>query len=86
MAKYLGKPAPSVKVPKTITGLVWRFESARTFLTGSTPELTREMAYTTGQKYTYSNEKLRKALGFEFTPVEQSIREICEFFLKDHRS
>ena len=83
MAKYLGKPSPSVKVPDAITDLVWRFEAVRTFLTGSTPELTREMANTTRQKYLYSNEKLRKTLDFEFTPMEQSIKEICGLFLKD---
>jgi len=34
--------------------------------------------------YTYSNEKIKKAIGFEFKPVEQSIKEISEIFLKDH--
>ena len=83
MAKYLGKPAPAVKIPKTVTDIVWRIESARTFLTGSTPMLTKEMATTTQQKYSYTHEKLKNALGFEFTPLDQSIREICEIYLKE---
>jgi nucleoside-diphosphate-sugar epimerase len=83
MAKYLGKPAPAVKIPDFVTGMFWRMEAARTFITQSTPVLTKEMAHTMSQKYTYTHEKLVKALNFEFIPLEQSIREICGFYLKD---
>jgi nucleoside-diphosphate-sugar epimerase len=83
MAKYLGKPAPGIKIPNFVTEMVWRIEAARTFFTKSTPVITKEMALTTQQKYFYTNEKLRKTLGFDFMPLEQSIREICEFYLKD---
>lgn len=83
MAKYLGKPAPAVKIPNIVTEMVWRMEAARTFITRSTPILTREMAHTMKQKYFYTHEKLRKTLDFEFIPLEQSIREICGFYLKD---
>ncbi len=85
MAKYLGKPAPALKIPSFVTNVVWRMEAARTFLTRSTPVLTKEMAHTMRQKYSYTHEKLRKTIGFEFTPLEKSIREICEFYLKEMR-
>jgi len=83
MAKYLGKPAPGIKIPNFVTEMVWRIEAARTFFTKSTPVITKEMALTTQQKYFYTNEKLRKTLGFDFMPLEQSIREICELYLKE---
>lgn len=83
MAKYLEKPVPAVKIPNFVTDVVWRMEAARTFLTRSTPVLTKEMAHTMRQKYSYTHEKLHKTLGFEFTPLEQSIREICGFYLKE---
>jgi nucleoside-diphosphate-sugar epimerase len=83
IAKHLGKPAPSVNVPNAMTAIAWRVEAVRTFFTGSTPEVTREMAITTAQVYAYSSEKLRKTLGFEFRPAEDSIREICGFYLND---
>jgi nucleoside-diphosphate-sugar epimerase len=85
MARYLGKPAPSIHVPPSLTGIAWRVEAVRSFIMQTKPEVTKEMATTTNQVYTYSNEKIRKALGFEFRPVEQSVREISEIFLKDHR-
>ena len=83
IAKHMNKPAPAINVPIAMTSIAWRVEAVRAFLTGSKPEVTREMAITTSQIYTYSCEKLCKALGFRFRPVEESIREICDFYLKD---
>ncbi|MCX6280433.1 MAG: NAD-dependent epimerase/dehydratase family protein [Bacteroidetes bacterium] len=84
MAKYLGKPAPSVNVPNALTGIAWRVEKVISFIMRRLPEVTQEMATTTTMIYAYSNEKIRKTLGFEFIPVEQSIKETCELFLRDH--
>jgi dihydroflavonol-4-reductase len=83
VAKHMGKPAPAVNVPPAMTGIAWRVESVRSFLTGGKPEITREMAITTSMEYKYSNEKLLKRLDFKFTPVEESIREICSCYLRD---
>ncbi|MCX6267482.1 MAG: NAD-dependent epimerase/dehydratase family protein, partial [Bacteroidetes bacterium] len=62
IAKHLEKPAPSVNVPPAMTSVAWRMEAVRAFLTGSKPEITREMAVTTSQVYTYSSEKLCNTL------------------------
>ncbi len=85
IARHLGKPAPSVNVSPAMTSIAWRAEAVRAFLTGSKPEVTREMAITTSQVYAYSSEKLRETLNFKFRPVEESIREICGIFLKEVR-
>jgi nucleoside-diphosphate-sugar epimerase len=85
VARHMGKPAPSVNVPPSMTSIAWRIEAIRSLLTGSKPEITREMAITTSQVYTYSSEKLCKALGFRFRDVEDSIREICGYYLEDVR-
>jgi dihydroflavonol-4-reductase len=83
MAKYFNKPAPSVNVPPVFTDIAWRVEAVRSFIMNAKPEVTKEMATTTAQKYFYSNEKIRKTLNFQFIPVEDSIREICGMFLRD---
>jgi nucleoside-diphosphate-sugar epimerase len=83
IARHLEKPAPSIHVPPFLSGIAWRVEAIRSFLTGSLPEVTKEMAYTASQKYFYSSEYIRETLGFEFRPVEESIRGICELFRKD---
>ena len=84
MAKYLDKPAPRINIPPIMTQIAWRTEALRALFTGSLPDITREMAVTASQKYMYSNKKICTSTGFSFKPVEQSIREICEFFVKDH--
>ena len=84
IAKYLGKPQPSVHVPPLLGHFAWRLEKARSLLAGSKPLLTKEMATTISQHYIFSNEKIRKISGFEFIPLEESIRQNCEFFKKDH--
>ncbi|TSA26756.1 MAG: NAD-dependent epimerase/dehydratase family protein [Bacteroidetes bacterium] len=83
MARYLGKPAPSVHVASAMTRIAWRVEAVRSFITRSKPEVTREMATTSAQIYTYSNRKIRERLGIEFITPEESIREISAFFLAD---
>lgn len=83
IAKHLGKPAPFINVPSAMTFIAWRVEAIRALITGSKPEVTREMATTASQVYSYSSEKLRNTINFEFRPVEESIREICGFYLTD---
>lgn len=83
IAANYGKPAPSVNVPNAMTAIAWRVEAVRSFFTGSKPEVTQEMATTTTMVYTYSSEKLKKTLDFEFRPVSESIRDVCGFYMKD---
>ncbi len=83
IAGNYGKPAPAVNVPNAMTAIAWRVEAVHSFLTGSKPEVTREMAITTTQVYTYSSEKLKKTLNFRFRPVSESIREVCDCYMKD---
>jgi len=84
IARNLDKPVPKVNVPPLLSHIAWRLEALRSLLNGSKPEVTREMATTTIQQYTFSNEKIRKALSFEFISVEESIRQTCHLFKKDH--
>ncbi len=83
MAKHLHKPAPSVNVPPFMSGIAWRIEYLRSLLMHTKAEISKEMAVTSTQQYTYSNDKIRKVAGFRFTPIEESIKEICTFYLKD---
>jgi nucleoside-diphosphate-sugar epimerase len=81
MAASFGKPAPSIKVSPLISGLAWRVEKIRSIITGVKPLITRETAHTAVQQYEYSAEKIKKELGFEFTPIEETVRHFCGVFL-----
>ena len=82
MAEEFGKPAPSVKVSPALSGLAWRIEKLRSAITGVKPLITRETANTAVQQYTYSSEKIKKAIGFEFTPIEDTLRHFCGVLVK----
>ncbi|MCX6251978.1 MAG: NAD-dependent epimerase/dehydratase family protein [Bacteroidetes bacterium] len=83
IAGYLKKPAPTIYVSPSLSRVAWRLEMLRSRLTRSTPKLTRDMALTSSRKYAYSNEKIRKSIGYDFIPVEKSVAGICEKFLGD---
>jgi len=78
MAAALGKPAPRIKVNTIMSGLAWQLEKLRSKVTGEKPLITRETAHTAVQQYEYSNEKIKKALDFEFTPIEETIIHFCQ--------
>lgn len=76
-------PAPRLKVSPFMSGLAWRVEKLRSMVTGIKPLITRETARTAVQQYEYSNEKIKKALGFKFTPIEETIRHFCGIFVRE---
>jgi len=85
IADGLVKNKPSVKANSILSRLIWRMEKLRSSFTGKNPLITKETARTAFQKYYYSNEKIKKMLGFEFIPMGVSIKETCRLFLKDIR-
>lgn len=84
MARQFGKKPPAIRIPPQLAGLAWRAEAARAFLKGIRPAITREIAVTAIQGYSYSSEKLIRATGFQFRKTEETIRDFCQFFLRDH--
>lgn len=79
---YFKKPVPKIKAGPFLGSVAWRIEALKSFFTGIKPLITKETARSANQRYYYSNEKIKKALHFEFIPVQQSIKDVCDFFLK----
>ena len=82
MADCFGRPGPNIKVNNSMSAIVWRIVKASSLLTGKTPVITRETALTAMKEYRYSNEKIRKKLGFEFIDIRKTIEETCNIFRK----
>lgn len=81
----LGKPAPSIKAGKLVTGLAWRAEKLRSLFTGSKPLITKETVTAAHEESIFSNEKIKKMLGFDFIPVAHSIKETSQYFIREVR-
>lgn len=82
VASALGRKEPNLKANQFMTGLAWRSEQLLTSITGKAPGFTRHNARSTHSKHYYANGKLRKALGFEFLPVQDAVECAARFFLK----
>jgi nucleoside-diphosphate-sugar epimerase len=80
MAEGFGKEHPRVEVKPWMFEILWRLDKFRNMVSGSSPLITRETARTSSRRYLYSNEKIRKALDFSFIPIENSIKDNCNWF------
>lgn len=83
-SEYLKKPKPYIEATPFMGELAWRIEDIKSKITGKKPFITKESARSANQKFYYANTKVVKALGYSFIPIEQSIKETAQLFLKDH--
>jgi dihydroflavonol-4-reductase len=78
-----GKPAPSIRIGRTLLWTGQKALSVLSFLTGKDPEVTPAMVYSLLNQQLYSNEKLLKTLDPALTPVKDAITAICAAYLSE---
>jgi dihydroflavonol-4-reductase len=86
IADELKVPRPKYKVNGVMSELAWRFERIRSATMRVTPDFTRDDIRIARTCFSYSNAKIRKATGFDFKPVAQSIQEAAQSFLDAKRN
>lgn len=82
IADAVGKPRPSVYAGPLLSGLAWRMESLKSFLSGSRPVITKETARSANGKNYYSSVKIKNAMGLKFSSVDDAIDKTAEIFIK----
>lgn len=80
IAKKMGKKAPHIEMKKWMGELGWRIEKIRHIITGKEPLITQETLRTSKGKYHYDNSKIKKEIGIEFMPINQSVEDASPFF------
>lgn len=83
VAENLGKPKAKIKVNPLLAELGWRLDKLRSGLTGKKELITKETARAANETRCYSNEKIKKAIGIDFIPVAQSVKETSAVFLRE---
>ena len=78
----------SIEIPKKeakswLLNLGWKLDWVRNFLGSKRRKLTKNTAQSLQSESIYSSKKIKKALGVEFKPIESSIEEVSQFFLKE---
>ena len=84
MANNFNVKVPCIKVGKTLSEIAWRIFWIFGKIQGKKPLITKETARTATRKYSYSSAKIIRELNFQFTPIEESIKEICELYKLEH--
>lgn len=83
IATDLGLEPPKIKAGPFLSGIYWRIQWVKGKLTGTSPLVNRDTARTATNHSNYSNEKIKKAIGYEFIPMRQSVKDTCAAFLRD---
>jgi dihydroflavonol-4-reductase len=84
VAEHLGKKKPTIEVNKLLSELAWIVDGLKSMFTGKSPSLTKETARASLNKFYYSSKEIEQAIGFQFTPMEETIAETCTQFLTNN--
>ena len=79
-AQRLNCKAPTIKLTRTTLSALAKLENLRSRITGTEPLITSETARFAGATFLYTNEKVKKALGYQFQPIDATLDWCCEFY------
>lgn len=85
IANGLGVAPPKWHASRALLEIAWRLAWLFGKITLTKPALTKYTARSGRNITNYSNEKIRKTIGYEFIPIDQSIREVCRIFQVDNQ-
>jgi dihydroflavonol-4-reductase len=78
IANAFGIKPPSIFASAWLMGIAWRAAAFMAALTGKDPAIDKISAQAASMTRNYDNSKIKKAVGIEFKPVSESIKEICQ--------
>lgn len=76
-AELLHKKKPGIGVNKFLAEVAWMGAALASMFTGKKPNITKETARASLNKYYYNNQKIQHTIGFTFKPVLQTLEETC---------
>ena len=77
IAGCLGVPAPKTLAKPWMMELAWRGASLIGAITGKAPALDKTSARAASVTREFDNSKIKEAIGFEFKPVSETVKEVC---------
>jgi len=83
IAKTLQVKIPDKEAKKISLAIGWRLDWLFYKLKGKRRSLTKQLVASLVSKHTFSNSKIKQYLNIEFKPIEKSITEVSQQFLKD---
>lgn len=83
VAKHLQIKPPKKEASNFALNLAWRFDWLRSYIKNKRRRLTKHTAKTITTISRFSNKKVVADLNYRFIPIDESIIELCPYFLKD---
>lgn len=82
MAKSVNAKLPKKEAAHWMLQLAWKLDWLKHKLTGKRRRLTKQLVTSLHTETNYSNAKIKTALDFEFTPINESIVTVGNLYLK----
>jgi dihydroflavonol-4-reductase len=82
IGKGFGIKAPQKPIPPILATIGWIYFAIKSKLLNQQPLITRETVQYTARNYRYNNEKIKRELNFEFTPINKVVEETCKKYLQ----
>jgi nucleoside-diphosphate-sugar epimerase len=83
VAEALKVQSPTHYASHFKTEIAWRFEKISSLILMKQPALTKKAARTSHEIAKYSSQKITESLGFTFTPINDTISRVADFYLKN---
>jgi nucleoside-diphosphate-sugar epimerase len=80
IAEVLDKKPPATETSRWMLEAAWIFEAAKSLITGKKPLVTKETARTAGNRFRYSNTRIKEAIGFDFKDFDKTIAELGGYY------
>jgi nucleoside-diphosphate-sugar epimerase len=80
IAENLERKKPWIKIPSFMLEIVWRLDKIRSSLSGRRPLITSSVSRNARSRNLYSGDKIKKYIQFEYTPVLEAVKVMCELF------
>lgn len=77
IASGFGIKPPAIYAKPWMMELAWRAAAVGAAITGGVPAIDKTSAQTASLTREFDNSKIKKAIGFEFKPISNTIKEIC---------
>jgi dihydroflavonol-4-reductase len=78
ICRFFKVPAPKILAKPWMMELAWRGASLWGMITGKAPALDKTSARAASNIRRFDNSKIKAAISFQFKPVSETIKEICE--------
>ena len=85
IAGSLDKPPPRIRATPFLISIAWRLSWLVSRFSSRKRSITRETVRSSTRKALFSNEKIRQAIGMNFMPISQSVKDTSRHFLQQIR-